>query len=214
MEQAFQDLDVWLTKAEMPNGKKKVLKAALQLFSKQGYDGTTTAQIAEVSGMSQATIFKYFKSKDELLIYIIQPIIDHILPAYGQEFATEIKQAKSDLPSLVHFIITNRYQFLTKNHDAAMILISQIMINDKVKNMVLNKFMTLKNLFIDNIWSSLQATGEMRSDISMIELIRLIASQVVFYFIQSQRVLQTVDEKQIETDLSQIEDTVLRAIRK
>lgn len=214
MEKAFQDLDDWLTSSEMPNGKKKVLKAAIQLFSKQGYDGTSTAQIAGLSGMSQATIFKYFKSKEDLLFYIIQPIIDHILPVYGQEFAQEIKISDQSLRGLIHFIVNNRYQFLVQNKDAAIILLSQVLINDQVKNMLLNKLSSLKSIFIDNVWKRLLATKEMREDLEMVQLIRLVASQIVFYFLQTQRIETTRDDKQLESNLQAIEDTIIRAISK
>lgn len=214
MEKAFQDLDDWLTSSEMPNGKKKVLKAAIQLFSKQGYDGTSTAQIAGLSGMSQATIFKYFKSKEDLLFYIIQPIIDHILPVYGQEFAQEIKTSDQSLRGLIHFIVNNRYQFLVQNKDAAIILLSQVLINNQVKNMLLNKLSSLKSIFIDNVWKRLLATKEMREDLKMVQLIRLVASQIVFYFLQTQRIETTRDDKQLESNLQAIEDTIIRAISK
>lgn len=214
MENAFQDLDNWLTESDMPNGKKKVLKAALQLFSKQGYDGTTTAQIAETSGMSQATIFKYFKSKEDLLIFIIEPIIDQILPTYGKNFAKKISQSDKSLEGLIHFIINDRYHFLVQNQDAAMILISQVLINDQIKGMLLNKLVTLKGIFIDNVWNSLSKTGEIREDLDMLQFIRLVVGQVVFYFLQSQRIKTVEDSQQQDHDLKQIEITVLHAIRK
>lgn len=214
MENAFEDVGVWLTNTKMPHGKKQVIKASLKLFSEQGYDGTSTAQIAETSGMSQATIFKYFKSKEDLLIFIIDPIIEHILPAYGKEFASEVKDNNQDLDSLVRFIITNRFNFLVQNKDAAIILFSQVMINDKVKNMLLEKIASLKGMFFDNIWKTLQETGEMRSDIDVLQFVRLVASQLYFYFLQSQRIIPTQDQAQVQKDLTDIENMILRAIKK
>ena len=64
----------WLEAQKMPAGKKKTLSAAIELFSRQGYNGTSTAQIAEKAGISQATIFKYFKTKEQLLSEIIEPL--------------------------------------------------------------------------------------------------------------------------------------------
>ncbi|PMD69844.1 TetR/AcrR family transcriptional regulator [Companilactobacillus nuruki] len=214
MEKTFQDLSDWLATSDMPNGKKKVLKASLQLFSKQGYDGTSTAEIAKLSGMSQATIFKYFKSKDDLLLFILEPMIDHILPTYGEEFAKQVNSSNYDLESLVQFIVRNRFEFLVQNRDAAIILISQVLINDKVRNMLLDKVMSLKDLFFNNIWKALKDTGEMREDVDPIEWIRMVIGQIILYFLQSQRILDTIDDKQLDHDLSQIEDSVVRAIKK
>ncbi|WP_119317549.1 TetR/AcrR family transcriptional regulator [Companilactobacillus formosensis] len=213
MEQAFEDLNDWLMTSDMPFGKKQVLKAALNLFSKQGYDGTSTAQIAEASGMSQATIFKYYKSKEDLLLIILEPLIDHLLPTYGKKFAQELSKQERNLASMIHFIVQDRYYFLVQNKDAAMILISQLLINQQIKAKVLQKIAEVKDIFEQNIWVPLQATNELRDDLDELGFLRLVVSQIIFYFIQTQRI-STADETTIQTGLQQIEASVLRAIEK
>lgn len=52
---------------DMPAGKRKVLLAALRLFAANGVSGTSTAQIARAAATSQATIFKYYKTKQDLV---------------------------------------------------------------------------------------------------------------------------------------------------
>lgn len=42
--------------------------AALDLFTEQGYDDTTVAQIAERAGLTKSTFFRYFPDKRELLV--------------------------------------------------------------------------------------------------------------------------------------------------
>ena len=46
---------------------QEILETALRLFTKQGYDETTVAQIARESGVSQRTLFRYFGTKEDLL---------------------------------------------------------------------------------------------------------------------------------------------------
>lgn len=43
--------------------------AALALYLKQGYDATTTTQIAEAADVSPATFFRYFPTKEETVLY-------------------------------------------------------------------------------------------------------------------------------------------------
>jgi AcrR family transcriptional regulator len=44
----------------------KILRTAVTLFSKQGYHGTSTRDIADKAGVSETTLFRCFASKEEL----------------------------------------------------------------------------------------------------------------------------------------------------
>ena len=57
----FESFEDYLEGAGYPKGKKKIMQAAVELISTRGYNGTSTLQIAEHAGLSQATLFKYFK---------------------------------------------------------------------------------------------------------------------------------------------------------
>lgn len=46
--------------------KQQLIETAIRLFSEQGFDGTTTHQIANAAGINEAIIFRHFKSKEEL----------------------------------------------------------------------------------------------------------------------------------------------------
>jgi AcrR family transcriptional regulator len=45
----------------------EILDTALRLFTQQGYDVTTIAQIAREAGVSQRTLFRYFGTKEDLI---------------------------------------------------------------------------------------------------------------------------------------------------
>ncbi|TWP36023.1 TetR/AcrR family transcriptional regulator [Leekyejoonella antrihumi] len=50
-----------------PGARERIVLAALDLFTEQGYDGTTVAQIAERAGLTKSTFFRHFRDKRELL---------------------------------------------------------------------------------------------------------------------------------------------------
>lgn len=53
-------------------GKKQdLLKAAVMLFSKQGFDGTTTFEIAKTAHVTEPVIYYHFKNKDGLFTHIL-----------------------------------------------------------------------------------------------------------------------------------------------
>lgn len=48
--------------------RAEVLRCAWQLFAHQGYEETTIDEVAASAGMSRRTFFRYFTSKDELVL--------------------------------------------------------------------------------------------------------------------------------------------------
>jgi AcrR family transcriptional regulator len=51
-----------------PNTPERLVRAALELFSEQGYDATTVSEIAErAGGLSKMTFFRHFPDKREVL---------------------------------------------------------------------------------------------------------------------------------------------------
>lgn len=51
--------------------REQILQAAFDLFSQRGFSGTTTRDIAQAAGVSEATLFKHFATKEELYGAII-----------------------------------------------------------------------------------------------------------------------------------------------
>lgn len=51
----------------------QILRVAVSLFSRRGFGGTTTRQIAQAAGVSEAMVFRHFATKQELY----SAILDH-----------------------------------------------------------------------------------------------------------------------------------------
>ena len=54
------------------NRREQILDIATRLFSRRGFQGTTTRQIAESSGVTEALIFRHFPSKESLYWAVIE----------------------------------------------------------------------------------------------------------------------------------------------
>ena len=54
--------------------KVQIINAAEDVFSKKGFDEARMDDIAEETGLSKGTLYLYFKSKDELIIAILDRI--------------------------------------------------------------------------------------------------------------------------------------------
>lgn len=51
-----------------PGARERLVMSAVDLFTEQGYDATTVAQIAERAGLTKSTFFRHFPDKRELLV--------------------------------------------------------------------------------------------------------------------------------------------------
>jgi AcrR family transcriptional regulator len=62
--------------------RNALLEGALNLFSANGYDETTTDQIAESAGVSPRTFFRYFPTKESVLFFGEYDFIDAVSGVY------------------------------------------------------------------------------------------------------------------------------------
>lgn len=74
--------------------RARLLAAALDLFARQGYDGTTVAQIAAAAGVTEMTFYRHFGSKDQLLVD----------DPYDPIIAAAIGHQPADLPALLRAV--------------------------------------------------------------------------------------------------------------
>ena len=65
--------------------KERILDEALMLFSENGYDGTSVERIAEKVGIKAPSLYKHFKSKEDIL----NAIIDNAEARYEESFGSE-----------------------------------------------------------------------------------------------------------------------------
>lgn len=56
--------------------REAILEAALEVFSRQGFRGSTIDQIAEAAGMSKPNLLYYFPSKEEIHKALIARLLD------------------------------------------------------------------------------------------------------------------------------------------
>ena len=65
--------------------KEKILDAALTLFAENGYNGTSVEQIAKAVGIKAPSLYKHYKSKEDIL----NALIDLAEARYEEMFGSE-----------------------------------------------------------------------------------------------------------------------------
>jgi AcrR family transcriptional regulator len=53
------------------NVKEKIVEVGIKLFLEKGFVGTSTKEVTEAAGVAKGTLYWYFKSKDQILVEIL-----------------------------------------------------------------------------------------------------------------------------------------------
>jgi AcrR family transcriptional regulator len=92
------------------------MRAALDLFTEQGYDATTVSQIAERAGVTKMTFFRHFPDKREVL-FAGQEIHSRILAdaiAAAPDPATPVQAVGAALDALAATFTDERREFAAR----------------------------------------------------------------------------------------------------
>src|SRR3954469_14817005 len=96
--------------------QKKIIEAAIHLFSEKGYDNSTTSDIAKEAGVAEVTIFRNFKSKGNLLHQILAPLIIQIAsPLILKDVIKQFNDKESDSQKILTEVFKDRLSLIEKN---------------------------------------------------------------------------------------------------
>lgn len=96
--------------------KKRIIKVAMKEFSEFGYELSSTNRIVKAAMISKGSLFKYFRTKEELYFFLIEDIIKK-LTTLETELPNDIferveKIAESELQLYLQYPV--EYSFLKK----------------------------------------------------------------------------------------------------
>ncbi|AYF93057.1 TetR/AcrR family transcriptional regulator [Apilactobacillus bombintestini] len=208
----YTSFNDWLENTKMPNGKRKVLQSAVKLFSVNGYNSTSTASIAKDCGLSEATVFKHFKSKKDLLKTIIDPLVNNLAPSFGDQFVSSVKGKALNINTMIEFIISNRFHFIEENHEVIFIVMNQILTDDKLRDKFGDIVVPKLKVVINKLTVLMAADDKISDDITTEELYRIIASQLLISTIQEYKFPS--DDWDTEKQIKSMVKMTQRAIRK
>jgi AcrR family transcriptional regulator len=97
-----------------PNARERLVRAALDLFTEQGYDATTVTEIAGRAGLTKTTFFRHFPDKREVLFAAGQEIHSRLLAdaiAAAPDSATPLQAVTAALDALTATFTDDRREF-------------------------------------------------------------------------------------------------------
>lgn len=115
--------------------KENILKHAADIFIEKGFSASRTSEIAKEAGVSEATVFKYYKSKQGLLDAIVTMVVDHVSTEFIVEPIEEIfEEYKYSTPQLLmKKLFLNRLQLIKDHKKYAMVALMESRFNMRIR---------------------------------------------------------------------------------
>ncbi|WP_369899706.1 TetR/AcrR family transcriptional regulator [Bacillus manliponensis] len=194
------------TDAEKLNDRQmRILEAAVAMFGEKGYAATSTNEIAKRAGVAEGTIFRYYKTKKDLLFAVVMPTLTKfVAPLFVQVFAKEVLDVQYDsYEQFIRKVIQNRFEFVKKHFPMLKILMQEVPFQPELKNEVQQLFE--KELYnrVKNIVGYFQEQGQI-IEMPKPTVIRLTISAIVGFMLT--RFLLLPEEKW--DDEAEIEYTI------
>lgn len=117
------------------DSKAKLIESAIDTFAKYGYTGCSTAQIADEAGVSEALLFKYFKSKKKLLDAVLFEIVTLRIPKLLHEDMDKliINSDKTEPLECLRSFVKSKLKVIKSNIRYFKILINEIQYHDDIR---------------------------------------------------------------------------------
>lgn len=91
--------------------RKRIVEAAIKVFSRYGYNGATMRMIAKEAGISVGGVYLYFKNKEDLSVFLLNEKmkeLDEILSPILMDTANPSKALKDYITKSIDYAVENR----------------------------------------------------------------------------------------------------------
>lgn len=118
--------------------KSQILDAATTVFAQKGYHPTTIRDIAKEAGISDGTIYNYFKNKPALILAIFDRMQETILQARPPQAA----MGDVDFRTFIRGFLAHPLRALEQDEYALFrVIISEMMVNEELRQLYYEKIL-------------------------------------------------------------------------
>jgi AcrR family transcriptional regulator len=170
-----------MAKPATTSRKQQIARAAMEIISEEGLHNLVMVKIAKRVGVTDAAIYKHFRSKDEMLLYMIEDLessmIDRFIAHLGK-----VEDPIDQLYSLLSF----QFEFIEENKGIPRILFSESLqqqnkeIKGKIANLLTNYLQIIKDI-LKKAKQSGRVSEEVDVDAAASIFVGMIQSSVVFW---------------------------------
>lgn len=120
--QAISDIE-----GPLPPKKRAIVEQAVLTFAEKGFDAASTKEIAQRAGVAEATIFRHFATKEDLLLRLVQPVVSRVVvPAAAEQFDRVVAEHGGRIEDILRIVLTERLKVIRRFAPLIRILIQEI----------------------------------------------------------------------------------------
>jgi len=151
----------------------KIIEASRRVFTKKGYMGTRTRDVAEEAGINPALLNYYFRSKEKLF----QLVMEEKLQQFFSAVFSVADNEELALDEKLHILVENYINLLVASPDMPIFLLSEVQSNPE-------RFKTeMQVQKILNSTSFVRQIREKRPDLDPLQFVASILGMIVFPFV-------------------------------
>src|SRR5262245_45749117 len=117
----------------MDERRQAILDAVRQVFAQKGFHGTTTRELAQAAGVSEALLFKHFPTKEALYAAMQASCWDELEDEEVQRLRN-IEPSSGALVQLVQFLVTRILDVQTRQKTHSPKFLEQLMLRSMLED--------------------------------------------------------------------------------
>ncbi len=139
--------------------KDRIVNAALDLILESGFNNADMRSIAKKAGITHGNLYRYFKSKDDLISYITQPLIESMNEVLTYQTSGTLKIYDENINDFIKLESQNSTQTIFENLGVIVFETVRTFYAKGKQNPKAMKVVLQNNIIRDNIISWLKSIG-------------------------------------------------------
>jgi AcrR family transcriptional regulator len=97
--------------------RKKLKKAALDVFSEKSVDAATVKEITEKADVGKGTLYQHFTDKDQMVVTLVEEAVEHLI-----ERMRSFECAPQNLDEMLEHLLDAHYRFFVDSREEFLLL--------------------------------------------------------------------------------------------
>lgn len=203
-----------LSELGLADKEQRILESAVKIFSEKGFSAATTSEIAKGAGIAEGTIFRYFKTKKDILRGILIQTINLMGTRVVMNPVEKIFNSSKDkdLRPILKELLYDRLKLVESIFPMARVIMTEALLHDDIREAIYQNIIT-KALEVFNVFhGQMVEKGVLRSNVKPDVMFRSILGNMALFIAQRKLFSDKFEFDDLEKEFDNIIDVILYGI--